>query len=163
MMHSGMWMYSIGMSSSSSAKLFTYFILLLNFELENIYDSILFSLSLLPKPIFCTLWLCLDFRQIRFFLKSDLLRQTVTIRQFKRQFEIRFEQPERPDWDASVKLLLESHFKPPPYVVWIRLSKTHLDKIWICKKIWFFSGSLNLPYQSFDTPAYSLFLLFSTF
>lgn len=35
MMHSGMWTYSIGMSSSSSAKLFTYLILLLNFELIN--------------------------------------------------------------------------------------------------------------------------------
>lgn len=36
MMHSGIWTYSIGMSSSSSAKLFTYLILLLNFELQGV-------------------------------------------------------------------------------------------------------------------------------
>lgn len=34
MMHSGIWMFSMGMSSCNSSKLFTYFILLLNLVLQ---------------------------------------------------------------------------------------------------------------------------------
>ena len=66
----------------------------------------------------------------------------------KRCFEIRYEQTELPDWDASVDIWFEYHFKPPPNVVWIQIQKSHfmgfscrpdflkinLDTIWICQK-----------------------------
>ena len=45
----------------------------------------------------------------------------------KRYFEIQFEWLEHPDWDASVEIWLESHFRPPPNVVWIRSTKTGLQ------------------------------------
>ena len=44
-----------------------------------------------------------------------------------RYFEIRFEQPEHPDWDA-----LESRFKRPPNMVWIRLAKIRFHVLFCC-------------------------------
>lgn len=48
----------------------------------------------------------------------------------KRQFEILFEQPEHPYWDASVKIWLESYFKRGGVLTF----KTHLNM----QKNWFF-------------------------
>lgn len=37
--------------------------------------------------------------------------------------EIWFEQLEHLDWDASIEIPFESHFKQPPNVVWIQFAK----------------------------------------
>ncbi len=44
--------------------------------------------------------------------------RAVAMAGFTVQREIWFKQPEHPDWEASVKIRLESHFKPPPNVAW---------------------------------------------
>ncbi len=36
---------------------------------------------------------------------------------------LRFERPKGPDWDTSVQIWSESHFKPPPHVAWIWFAK----------------------------------------